>query len=101
MPEPSPTSGLAFGAGGTGNPPTGPSISGPRSGDSPFGNILVPIAGWATTTMLGIVLYAVLLRRRPEWQELMPAYDAGDGVAQARLAGAAYPMRSRNGSRKV
>jgi hypothetical protein len=93
--DPSPTSGLAFGGGGTGNPPTGPSVSGPRSSDSPFGNVLVPIAGWATTTMLGIVLYAVLLRRRPEWQELMPVYDAGDGVAQAQLAGGAYVTRSK------
>jgi hypothetical protein len=95
-PEPSPgsTSALAFGSGGTSGPPSSPSVPGQRSGDSPFGNVLVPIAGWATTTMLGIVLYALLVRRRPDWQELMPAYDMGEASAQPRLTGTAYPIRS-------
>jgi hypothetical protein len=93
--DPSPTSGLAFGAGGTNGPPSGRSDPAPRSGDSPFGNVLVPIAGWATTTMLGIVLYAFLMRRRPEWQELMPAYDVGDSAATTWQAAGAYPTRSK------
>jgi hypothetical protein len=45
--------------------------------------------------MLGIVLYAILVRRRPDWQELMPAYDMGEAPPQPRLTGRAYPMRSR------
>jgi hypothetical protein len=45
--------------------------------------------------MLGIVLYAMLVRRRPEWQELMPAYDMAEAPAQPRLAGKAYPTRSK------
>jgi hypothetical protein len=35
------------------------------------------------------------MRRRPEWQELMPAYDAGDGPAPTWLAGSAYRVRSK------
>jgi len=94
-PSPASTSGIAFGSGGTGGPPSDPGVPGQRTGDSPFGNVLVPIAGWATTTMLGIILYAVLVRRRPDWQELMPVYDMGEAAAQPRLTGKAYPITSR------
>jgi len=94
-PSPASTSGIAFGSGGTGGPTSGPDVPGQRTGDSPFGNILVPIAGWATTTMLGIVLYALLVRRRPDWQELMPIYEMGEAQAHPRLTGMAYPITSR------
>jgi hypothetical protein len=93
-PTPASTPGIAYGAGGTGGTPSDPDGL-DRTGDSPFGNVLVPIAGWATTTMLGIVLYGLLVRRRPDWQELMPAYEMGDAPAQPRLAGKAYPIRSK------
>jgi hypothetical protein len=45
--------------------------------------------------MLGIILYAVLVRRRPDWQELMPVYDMGEAAASPRLTGKAYPITSR------
>lgn len=45
--------------------------------------------------MLGIVLYALLVRRRPDWQELMPVYDMAEAQAQPRLAENAYPVRSK------
>jgi hypothetical protein len=100
-PTGSATAAISNGSGGTNGPPLGPPLGPPRptvpsqiSGQSPYGNILVPVAGWVTTTMLGIVLYAMLVRRRPEWQELMPAYEMEEGPAQARLTAGAYATRS-------